>query len=56
VSGKGSGVIFAHIITRKSSQDNFLSTVHVDLQQGTRILHYMRYRSCCQMTEDRMLI
>lgn len=41
-AGNGSGVIFADTITRKSSQDNFLPTVHVDLRQGTRILHYIR--------------
>ncbi|KAK3150532.1 hypothetical protein QOZ80_3AG0234350 [Eleusine coracana subsp. coracana] len=44
-AGKGSGVIFADTITRKSSQDNFLPTVHVDLRQGTRILHYIRSSS-----------
>ncbi|TVU48314.1 hypothetical protein EJB05_07947, partial [Eragrostis curvula] len=45
-AGKGIGVIFADTITRKSTQDNFLPTVHVDLQQGTRILHYIRSSRC----------
>ncbi|XP_062213838.1 subtilisin-like protease SBT3.18 [Phragmites australis] len=42
---KGSGVIFADTITRKSIQDNFLPTVHVDLYQGTQILYYIRSSS-----------
>jgi hypothetical protein len=46
-AGKGSGVIFADTITRKSSQDSFLPTVHVDLRQGTRILHYIRSSRWC---------
>ncbi|KAL6901815.1 hypothetical protein ACP4OV_004691 [Aristida adscensionis] len=41
-AGKGSGVIFADTITRKSTQDNFLPTAHVDLYQGTQILNYIR--------------
>ncbi|CAM0149939.1 unnamed protein product [Urochloa decumbens] len=41
-AGNGDGVIFADTITRKSSQDNFLPTVHVDLHQGTQILYYIR--------------
>ncbi|XP_062209119.1 subtilisin-like protease SBT3.18 [Phragmites australis] len=44
-AGKGSGVIFADTITRKSTQDNFLPTVHVDLHQGTQILYYIRSSS-----------
>ncbi|KAL6645474.1 hypothetical protein ACP70R_017082 [Stipagrostis hirtigluma subsp. patula] len=44
-AGKGSGVIFADTITRKSPQDNFLPTVHVDLHQGTQILYYIRSSS-----------
>uniref|UniRef100_A0A0D9VPS5 Subtilisin-like protease fibronectin type-III domain-containing protein n=1 Tax=Leersia perrieri TaxID=77586 RepID=A0A0D9VPS5_9ORYZ len=38
----GAGVIFADTISRKSTQDNFLLTVHVDIRQGTRILDYIR--------------
>uniref|UniRef100_A0A0A9HHI9 Peptidase S8/S53 domain-containing protein n=1 Tax=Arundo donax TaxID=35708 RepID=A0A0A9HHI9_ARUDO len=44
-AGKGSGVIFADTITRKSNQDNFLPTVHVDLHQGTQILYYIHSSS-----------
>lgn len=44
-AGGGSGVIFADTITRKSTQDNFLPTVHVDLRQGTQILDYIHARS-----------
>jgi hypothetical protein len=38
----GAGLIFAETISRRSTQDNFLPTVHVDLRQGTRILDYIR--------------
>ncbi|KAF0914603.1 hypothetical protein E2562_030674 [Oryza meyeriana var. granulata] len=38
----GAGVIFADTISRRSTQDNFLPTVHVDLRQGTLILDYIR--------------
>ncbi|KAG8073542.1 hypothetical protein GUJ93_ZPchr0006g46456 [Zizania palustris] len=38
----GAGVIFADTISLRSTQDNFLPTVHVDLRQGTRILDYIR--------------
>ncbi|XP_039779893.1 subtilisin-like protease SBT3.18 isoform X4 [Panicum virgatum] len=41
-AGNGDGVIFANTISRKSSQDNFWPTVHVDLHQGTQILYYIR--------------
>lgn len=41
-AGKGDGVIFADSISRKTSQDNFWPTVHVDLHQGTQILYYIR--------------
>ncbi|CAN6285602.1 unnamed protein product [Urochloa humidicola] len=41
-AGNGDGLIFADTITRKSSQDNFWPTVHVDLHQGTQILYYIR--------------
>ncbi|TKV98095.1 hypothetical protein SEVIR_9G538200v4 [Setaria viridis] len=41
-AGNGDGVIFADTISRKSSQDNFWPTVHVDLHQGTQILYYIR--------------
>ncbi|XP_040377634.1 subtilisin-like protease SBT3.18 [Oryza brachyantha] len=41
----GAGVIFAETISRRSTQDNLLLTVHVDLRQGTRILDYIRSSS-----------
>ncbi|RLN39479.1 subtilisin-like protease SBT3.5 [Panicum miliaceum] len=41
-AGNGDGVIYADTISRKSSQDNFWPTVHVDLHQGTQILYYIR--------------
>ncbi|XP_008647207.1 subtilisin-like protease SBT3.18 isoform X3 [Zea mays] len=41
-AGNGAGVIFADTISRKSSQDSFWPTVHVDLYQGTQILNYIR--------------
>ncbi|KAK1652841.1 hypothetical protein QYE76_070646 [Lolium multiflorum] len=41
----GSGVIFADTSSRKSNQDNFLPTVHVNLRQGTKILDYIQRRS-----------
>ena len=45
-AGNGDGVIFANTISRKSSQDNFWPTVHVDLHQGTQILYYIRATRC----------
>ena len=45
-AGNGDGVIFANTISRKSSQDNFWPTVHVDLHQGTQILYYIRASRC----------
>ncbi|KAJ1298713.1 hypothetical protein BS78_01G474900 [Paspalum vaginatum] len=48
-AGAGAGVIFADSLSRKSSQDNFWPTVHVDLRQGTQILHYIRAASAAQM-------
>jgi hypothetical protein len=44
-AGGGSGVIFADTSSRKSNQDNFLPTVHVNLRQGTKILNYIQSRS-----------
>lgn len=44
--GKGAGVIFADTMSRKSSQDSFWPTVHVDLYQGTQILYYIRDSRC----------
>ncbi|XP_066400058.1 subtilisin-like protease SBT3.18 isoform X3 [Miscanthus floridulus] len=41
-AGNGAGVIFADTLSRKSSQDSFWPTVHVDLYQGTQILYYIR--------------
>lgn len=45
-AGNGAGVIFADTISRKSSQDSFWPTVHVDLYQGTQILNYIRDSRC----------
>jgi hypothetical protein len=45
-AGNGDGVIFADTISRKTSQDNFWPTVHVDLHQGTQILYYIRASRC----------
>jgi hypothetical protein len=45
-AGNGAGVIFADTISRKSSQDSFWPTVHVDLYQGTQILYYIRDSRC----------
>uniref|UniRef100_A0A453ITI8 Peptidase S8/S53 domain-containing protein n=1 Tax=Aegilops tauschii subsp. strangulata TaxID=200361 RepID=A0A453ITI8_AEGTS len=44
-AGGGSGVIFADSSSRRSNQDNFLPTVHVNLRQGTHILNYIQSRS-----------
>ncbi|XP_038985370.1 subtilisin-like protease SBT3.18 [Phoenix dactylifera] len=38
----GSGMIFVESITRQTVQDDFLPTIHVDLYQGTQILHYIQ--------------
>ncbi|KAI4992909.1 hypothetical protein ZWY2020_007222 [Hordeum vulgare] len=44
-AGGGSGVIFSDSSSRRSNQDNFLPTVHVNLRQGTHILNYIQSRS-----------
>jgi hypothetical protein len=43
-------------ITRKWSQDKFLPTVHVDLRQGTRILHYIRSCRCCSTLPSSIIL
>ncbi|KAH0450504.1 hypothetical protein IEQ34_021196 [Dendrobium chrysotoxum] len=37
----GSGMIFTDSMTKETPQDDFLPTVHVNLYEGTKILHYI---------------
>lgn len=37
----GSGMIFTEPMTKETPQDDFLPTIHVNLYEGTKILHYI---------------